>query len=63
VEVVADPVQVAAVEVQVVALAEVINLIVTIFHNKEEHDLRIILNFDSSFFLAAGEKTIIRVQI
>ena len=60
---VVDPVLVAAVEVPEVALAEEINLIVTILHNKEEHDLRIILNFDSSFFLAAGEKMIIREAI
>jgi hypothetical protein len=62
-EAVEDPVQVEAVVAPAVALAEEINLIVTILHNKEEHDLRIILNFDSSFFLAAGEKKIIRDAI
>jgi hypothetical protein len=50
VAVVADPVQVAAVEVPVVVQAEETKQIITILHNKEEHDLRIILNFDSSFF-------------
>jgi hypothetical protein len=62
-EAVADPVQVVAVVAPAVAQAEEINLIVTILHNKEEHDLRITLNFDSSFFLAAGEKMIIREAI